>query len=95
MASTRTEDKFLGVLGMEVEELSSILEAELPGCKASVMGDGHHFEAVIIGEVFAGKKTLERSRIVYNALGQRIANGTVHALSMKTYTQAEWEAKHN
>ena len=41
---------------------------------------------------FEGKRLLARQRLVYATLGDRIKTDEVHALSMKTYTPAEWAA---
>jgi acid stress-induced BolA-like protein IbaG/YrbA len=57
----------------------------------SVDGDGHHFEAVIVSAAFDGKARLERHRLVYAALGDRMRQ-EIHALSMRTLTPAEWQA---
>ena len=54
----------------------------------TVEGDGHHFEAVIIGEEFAGKSRIQRHQLVYSILGDKM-KAEVHALSMKTMTPAE------
>ena len=55
----------------------------------SVDGDGHHFEAVIVSLAFAGKNRVERHRLVYAALGDRMRQ-EIHALSMRTLTPDEW-----
>ena len=55
-----------------------------------VTGDGRHFEAVVVSHMFDGKSRLERHRLIYNALGEKMKE-EVHALSMKLYTQQEWE----
>ncbi|MEF9949342.1 MAG: BolA/IbaG family iron-sulfur metabolism protein, partial [Comamonas sp.] len=39
-----------------------------------------------------GQRLLGRQRMVYGTLGNRIATDEVHALSMKTFTPAEWAA---
>ncbi|HLX52832.1 MAG TPA: BolA/IbaG family iron-sulfur metabolism protein [Aquella sp.] len=54
-----------------------------------VSGDGRHFDAVVVSEDFAGKSRIERHRLVYTALGDRMKE-EVHALSMKLYTNDEW-----
>lgn len=56
----------------------------------TVIGDGQHFEAVVVSEEFAGKSRIQRQLLVYKTLGERM-NGEIHALSMKTYTPEEWE----
>lgn len=54
-----------------------------------VDGDGHHFEAVIVSELFEGLNTLARHRLVYSALGDKM-RAEIHALSMKTYTPSQY-----
>ncbi len=56
----------------------------------SVTGDGQHFEAIVVSGEFAGKSRIQRHKIVYQTLGDRM-RGEIHALSMKTYTPEEWE----
>lgn len=55
----------------------------------SVVGDGQHFEAVVVSDAFAGKSRIARHQLVYQTLGDRM-RGEIHALSMKTYTPEEW-----
>lgn len=74
------------------QEIQSMIEAGLPGCVARVEGDdGTHFDAVVVSAAFAGKALLQQQRLVYGTLGARMANGEIHALSLKTYTPQEWE----
>ncbi len=56
----------------------------------SVVGDGQHFEAVVVSEEFAGKSRVQRHQRVYQTLGDRM-RAEIHALSMKTLTPEEWE----
>ena len=71
---------------------------------ADVPGMGPNFEggdssqigigsAVIVSPAFEGQRMIARHKRVYDALGQRIQNDEVHALSMKTLTPAEWQNK--
>ncbi len=57
-----------------------------------VSGDGHHFEAVIVSEAFAGKSRVQQHQLVYGALGGRMRE-EIHALSMQTLTPAQWAEK--
>ncbi|MEI7456970.1 MAG: BolA family protein [Nitrosomonadales bacterium] len=56
----------------------------------TVVGDGQHFEAIVVSDEFAGKSRIGRQQLVYKTLGDRM-KGEIHALSMKTYTPEEWE----
>lgn len=77
---------------MQCEEIQSRIEQGLPGSQVSVTGDGRHFEAVVITDAFAGKGLLEQHRMVYATLGDKVG-GDIHALSVRTYTQVQWQQK--
>jgi acid stress-induced BolA-like protein IbaG/YrbA len=53
-----------------------------------VEGDGRHFDAVIVSREFEGKGLLQRQRLVFQKLGDRMEQ--IHALSMKTFTPQQW-----
>lgn len=78
---------------MTAEELQSIIAAGLPCTHLEVGGDGRHWSAVVVSAEFEGKRLIARHQRVYATLGQRIKTDEVHALSMKTYTPAEWTAR--
>lgn len=74
---------------MQSNELKSLLETAFPGARIDVASpDDVHFQARVVADVFAGKPTLARHRLVYAALGERMG-GEVHALSLRTLTPAE------
>ncbi len=56
-----------------------------------VLGDGQHFQALIVSAEFAGRSRVQRHQLVYRALGERMRE-EIHALSMRTLTPEEWRA---
>jgi acid stress-induced BolA-like protein IbaG/YrbA len=58
----------------------------------TVVGDGQHFEAIVVSEEFAGLSRIQRQQRVNKTLGERMT-GEIHALSMKTFTPQEWQDK--
>jgi acid stress-induced BolA-like protein IbaG/YrbA len=54
-----------------------------------VTGDGRHFDALIVSAEFEGVRSVQRHQKVYAVLGDRMRE-EIHALSMKTFTPAEW-----
>ncbi len=74
------------------EEIKVWIESGLKGAKATVMGDGHHFEATVISSDFSEKNVVERHRMVYAALGDHMKSD-IHALSLKVYTPEEYEQR--
>lgn len=46
-------------------------------------GGGGHFTVTIVADAFAGKSPIERHRMVHDALEDKMADGTIHALSIR------------
>ena len=74
------------------ESIKSGIETGLACERVEVIGDGQHFQAVIVSPAFAGKNRVQRHQLVYKALGDRMRE-EIHALSMQTLTPEE--AKRN
>ena len=72
------------------EELQNIITASLPCEYIELSGDGRHWYATIVSGEFEGKSLIKRHQRVYATLGGRMQTDEVHALSMKTFTPAEW-----
>ena len=75
---------------MQSEDIQIMIERGLPGAEVQVSGDGRHFDAVVVTDAFAGKSLLEQHRMVYATLGEKMG-GDIHALTMRTFTRAQWE----
>lgn len=74
-----------------VHELQQLLTERLSASRVEVKdltGTSDHFEALIVADVFAGKSLIERHRLVYAALGDRM-KADVHALSLRTIAPGE------
>lgn len=78
------------MISMNPEDVQNMIKAGLPDCEVKVDGDGSHFDAVVIGEIFEGLSMVKKQQAVYATLGDKITSGEVHALSIKTYTPDEW-----
>jgi acid stress-induced BolA-like protein IbaG/YrbA len=74
------------------EQLQSYIQNGMPCDHVEVRGDGHHFEAVIVSELFRGKNKVQQHQVVYKALGDRMRE-EIHALSMQTLTPEQWAEK--
>jgi acid stress-induced BolA-like protein IbaG/YrbA len=78
---------------MTADELQSIIAAGLRCEHIELSGDGRHWYATIVSSDFEGQRAIQRHQRVYATLGKKIHTDEVHALSMKTYTPAEWAAQ--
>lgn len=71
---------------METEAVAQLIRAGLPGAEVEVVGDGSHFEALVVSEAFAGLTPIKKQRLVMDTVRDQIASGELHALSIKTLT---------
>lgn len=78
---------------MTAEELKQLITSGLDCQQCELEGDGRHWYATIVSPAFEGKRLIQRHQQVYATLGARMHTDEVHALSMKTYTPAEWATK--
>ncbi|MCD2512956.1 BolA family protein [Comamonas endophytica] len=78
---------------MTADQLKAIISAGLPCEYLELEGDGRHWFATIVSTQFEGQRPLQRQRMVYATLGNKIQTDEVHALSMKTFSPAEWARK--
>lgn len=72
-------------------DIQQWIQAGLTDAEVRVEGDGHHFEAMIVCDDFAGKNSVQRHQMVYQVLGDKM-KAEIHALSMKTVTREEQQA---
>ncbi len=70
---------------------TGLLAVGVKATKLIVNGDGRHFEAIIVSAAFEGKTLMQRHRLVYAALGERMRE-EIHALSMQTLTPEQWRS---
>lgn len=71
----------------DLDEIKGMIEAALPGASVEVLdetGTGDHLRAVVVAAQFAGRSRIDQHRMVKAAVQERMEDGTVHALSVRT-----------
>lgn len=76
---------------MQPEHIKQLIETNLPRAEVHVEGDGAHFMAVVVSDAFIGKSRVQRQQLVYDTVRSQLLDGTLHALSIKTFTLDEWQ----
>lgn len=71
---------------MDAKTVESLIRAQLADCDIHVEGAGSNYDITVVGEVFAGKRPVQRQQLVYAALNERIAAGEIHAVNIRTLT---------
>lgn len=78
---------------MQVEQVAALLNAALPNSEIDVTNDGNHYFVTAVSEVFDGLSRVKRQQMIYAVLNEYVLSGTIHALHIKTFSPAEWQAK--
>lgn len=78
---------------MNADQLKALIANGLPCDYLEVDGDGRHWYATVVSAEFDGKRAIARHQRVYATLGDKMKTDEVHALSIKAFTPAEWDAQ--
>lgn len=76
---------------MQAEEIQNLLQGGFEGCEVNVQGEGSHFDILVVGDVFEGLRAVKKQQLVYAVLNDYIADGSIHAVNIRTYTPSEWQ----
>jgi len=77
---------------MDVATVKVLLQTHLQECEFLVQGEGNHYDITAIGAVFEGMRPVQKQQLIYAALTEQIADGSIHAVNIRTYTPAQWQA---
>jgi stress-induced morphogen len=75
----------------DLDEIRGMIESALPGSEVEVVdetGTGDHLRAVVAAPQFAGLSRIDQHRLVKAAVQERMDDGSIHALSVKTIVAA-------
>lgn len=78
---------------MDAAAVKVLLQNHMSDCDFHVDGEGSHYNIEAIGDVFADLRPVKKQQLVYAALTAHIADGSIHAVNIRTYTHAEWQAR--
>ncbi|HHK0530595.1 TPA: BolA family protein [Pseudomonas aeruginosa] len=75
---------------MQAEDVKSLLQEKLPGTQVEAEGEGCNFQLNLISDELAGQSPVKRQQQVYAHLNAWIADGSIHAVTMKFFSRAAW-----
>ena len=74
------------------DDVKAAIEAHIPGAEVAVSGEGCNLAVTVVSAAFAGKNLLQRQKMVYAAVNDKIASGELHALTIRARTPEEHQA---
>ncbi|MGB0893926.1 MAG: BolA family protein [Parashewanella sp.] len=76
---------------METKQVEELLRAQLELDELVVTQDGTHYKIIAVADFFGELSPVKRQQAIYAPLSEQIANGTLHALTIKTFTPEQWK----
>jgi len=78
-----------GLTSFDVEQL---VRQGIPDAKVLVEGEGCDLLITVVSEQFIDLSLVKKQQLVMATLKEPLASGKLHAVSVKAYTQDEWQA---
>lgn len=74
---------------LDISDLETRVRNTIEGADVSVDTDGYYYNFNVISDTFDGLNQVKRQQLVYAALNDLIADGSLHAVNIKTQTPEE------
>ncbi|MDF2178465.1 BolA family transcriptional regulator [Aliiglaciecola sp. CAU 1673] len=76
---------------MQTSEIETLLRQSLELTELYVKGEGSHFQVIAVGDLFEGASRVKKQQLIYAPLSEKIADGSIHALTIKAFTPQQWQ----
>ncbi|MCW8090441.1 BolA family protein [Alteromonas sp. ASW11-130] len=76
---------------MEAKEIEAVLLSALNLAEVHVKQDGSHYTIVAVSDEISQLSRVKRQQAIYAPLSDKIADGTMHAISIKTFSEKDWQ----
>ncbi|MDU0352820.1 BolA family protein [Paraglaciecola aquimarina] len=76
---------------MDTQQIESLLLETLGLAEVHVSGEGSHFQVIAVSDKFEDMSRVKKQQFVYAPLAEKIAEGVMHAVSIKTFTETQWK----
>ena len=78
---------------MQPHEVKDLIEQQLPDVQVEVDGEGCNFQLLLISDELAALSPVKRQQQIYALLNEPIADGRIHAVTMKFFTREAWASR--
>lgn len=76
---------------LEVIEIEKLINDALALDELHVKFDGSQCSVVAVADMFGELSRVKRQQVVFAALADPIKSGSIHAVTVKTFTKAQWQ----
>ena len=74
---------------LDIQDLENRVRSAIEGADVKVETDGYYYNFSVVSTEFAEKNQVKRQQMVYAAQNDLIADGSLHAVNIKTQTPSE------
>ncbi|WP_240220024.1 BolA family protein [Rheinheimera hassiensis] len=75
---------------MEIKQIEQLLTEKLQLAEVRVTAEGSHYAVIAVGDCFTDVSRVKQQQMIYAPLMAAIADGSIHAVSIKTFTPQQW-----
>ena len=72
-----------------IQEITEAIASAIECTELNVEGEGGRYEITIVSDAFAGLNRVRKQQAVYAPIKHLLADGSVHAVTIKAYTPDE------
>ena len=76
---------------MTNEQIELLLKEALNLTEVHVQSEGTHYKIIAVSDEFDSMTRVKRQQAVYAPLKDKIADGSLHAVTIKTFTESQWQ----
>ena len=78
---------------MQASDVKTMIEEDIAGVSVEALGEGCNFQLNVVSDELAALGPVKRQQAIYAVLNPLIADGSIHAVTMKFYSQEQWQAE--
>lgn len=76
---------------MDVEQIKALINDALNLDELHVSFDGSQCKVIAVSDIFAEMSRVKKQQVIYAPLSEKIKEGAIHAVSIKTFTTEQWQ----
>ena len=78
---------------MQASDVKTMIEEAIAGVSVEALGEGCNFQLNVVSDELAALGPVKRQQAIYAVLNPLIADGSIHAVTIKYYSQEQWQAE--
>lgn len=78
---------------MDAKVVEKMVREAIDNAEVMVEGAGANYDITVVSEIFADMRPVKKQQTVYAALTASLADGSIHAVNIATFTPDEWQAR--